>query len=311
MTAIQELKKTLLEIGIVLDNEYLDLYISLINQNLTTKQEIHKTQRHHIIPKYYYKENGLKINNKVENIVNLFFKDHVLAHYYLALCSTKNYYKFSNVFAIKHLLGAKYIKGMPIESSLLKFTGSLQYYQQLYEEGTKHFYDIYHKGKKCSEENKIKSSKRMMNHVWTDEEIKRRVVTRRKNGNWKYSPELIKKLSDSHKGQIAWNKGLKMSKSFSEKVREGKIGKKQSEKHIKARSIGLLGHKVSDTTKQKIAESNKIFVDEEIKSNIILDYTKNNLSPSQLSKKYNFTTWLCRRLLKEANVYLGTGKKYK
>lgn len=46
-----------------------------------------KTQLHHIIPRKYYTYNKLEINNSRENLVNLLYKDHILAHYYLALCA--------------------------------------------------------------------------------------------------------------------------------------------------------------------------------------------------------------------------------
>ena len=62
------LKNILLETNEFLDNEYLDKYVDLITLNKFTKKELYKTQRHHIIPKCYYKNNNLLINNEANNL---------------------------------------------------------------------------------------------------------------------------------------------------------------------------------------------------------------------------------------------------
>lgn len=88
---IEELKRNLLNIGLVVDNNYLDKYCSLIVNNEFTLKEKYKTQCHHIIPRYYFKLNKLKLDNSQNNLVNLSHVDHFWAHYYLALCSTEKY----------------------------------------------------------------------------------------------------------------------------------------------------------------------------------------------------------------------------
>ena len=77
------IKNTLLGTNEFLDNEYLDKYVNLITSNKFTKKEVYKTQRHHIIPRCYYRNNNLIVNNEPDNLVNLLFKDHVLAHCYI------------------------------------------------------------------------------------------------------------------------------------------------------------------------------------------------------------------------------------
>lgn len=84
-------KQELLSINYVVDNEYLDKYVSIINNNETTKKEKYKTNCHHIIPRQYFVRNNIPIDNSDKNIVNLSAKDHVLSHYYLALCVLDNY----------------------------------------------------------------------------------------------------------------------------------------------------------------------------------------------------------------------------
>lgn len=98
------LKEKLLALGIVVDNEYLDKYCKLISDNLTTKKEKFKTQQHHIIPRYFYKKIGIPVL-KEDNLVNLSYSNHVLAHYYLMLCSSTDYFKIQNATMVYIALG--------------------------------------------------------------------------------------------------------------------------------------------------------------------------------------------------------------
>ena len=75
-------------------------------------------------------------------MVNLIYKDHVLAHYYLSLCTT-DVYKYAMISAIYHIIGnVKQMKNRSKNKSntndldyntLLEFIGSLDNYQELYE----------------------------------------------------------------------------------------------------------------------------------------------------------------------------------
>lgn len=95
------IKKLLLDTDVVNDNIYLEKYCKLIELNLTTKRQLYKTQKHHIIPKCYYKSLNLPVNNEKNNLVNLLFKDHILAHYYLTLCAKDLNFKAQNAVAVK------------------------------------------------------------------------------------------------------------------------------------------------------------------------------------------------------------------
>lgn len=89
---IFRLKYQLLAYGLVKDNKYLDLYLQLIIDNLQTEKTKFETQQHHCIPLGIYckafKINVPKVNlRKLSEIlvpdnliVNLKFKDHLLAH---------------------------------------------------------------------------------------------------------------------------------------------------------------------------------------------------------------------------------------
>lgn len=101
------LKEKLLTLNIFDNNEYLDKYCELIESNRDTKREKFKTQRHHIIPVCYYKYSKLQINNSNDNLVNLTYKDHALAHYYLAMCFENIYLKSAMFFALNYILYGK------------------------------------------------------------------------------------------------------------------------------------------------------------------------------------------------------------
>lgn len=85
------LKERLLSCGLVHDNEYLDKYVEIIETKSAPTKEIGIHNRHHIIPRFYFRTNKLTIDDSTENIANLEFKYHILAHYYLALCAVDKY----------------------------------------------------------------------------------------------------------------------------------------------------------------------------------------------------------------------------
>ena len=121
-------KEKLLSTQIIEDNEFLDKYVDLIQKNRSLDYINKKTQRHHIIPVCYYKEINYPVDNSKENLVNLYYKDHVLAHYYLALCSVGKF-KYQNLEPIFIIMGHK---NFPLsEQNILE---KLPEIQRLYEE---------------------------------------------------------------------------------------------------------------------------------------------------------------------------------
>lgn len=122
------LKTKLLSIGIFEDNEYLDKYITLIEHNYNTQAKRCETNKHHIIPRHYYKANNLPLDNSKENIVNLTYRNHMLAHFYLSGC-TFGQNKYWNLYAITRMSGQKYCS-----DAEKAFIEALDDYQKIYTE---------------------------------------------------------------------------------------------------------------------------------------------------------------------------------
>lgn len=93
-------KHTLLNTEMFKDNEYLERYINLINSNLSTESKPFITQQHHIVPVHVFKYKKMPIDNSINNLVNLKFSDHLLAHYYLMRCANNTRVELANANAI-------------------------------------------------------------------------------------------------------------------------------------------------------------------------------------------------------------------
>lgn len=263
----EEIKTELLNIGVVKDNEYLDQYIELIYKNKDTKKQTYKTQKHHIIPKCYYKSRGLKTDNSPKNIVNLLYKDHILAHYYLCLCVSSKELKYPFLLAFTYLINrVDVLKNTQIDNLLLNIQDSkdeiicsLEHYQKLYEElkilkgemtkgRTPH-----NKGKKCD-----------IGRWMTDGKINRRVkdedVQTFLDSGWVYGryniDEIVAKFSNTMTGRPSPKRGSAMSEEQKEKLRQANLGKKQSPETIEKRRKKLVGHEVSEETKQRLRDAN-------------------------------------------------------
>lgn len=162
------LKTYLLNTNCFENNEFLEQYCKLIIANLNTQRIKSVTQSHHIIPKSLYKVLKLKSNNTKKNKVNLLFKDHILAHYYLSLCSSNTELKFYMENALMLLCNTQ---NFDVKALEFYHTCYLDWRKQSSERMTgennpffgKHLSDearaklsAAHKGKKLSEETKAK-----------------------------------------------------------------------------------------------------------------------------------------------------------
>ena len=82
MLDILALKDKLINSGLCIDNQYLDLYTNIIVNNLNTPRIKFKTEKHHIVPKFYFKYMKMACDNSELNIINLYNTDHIKAHVY-------------------------------------------------------------------------------------------------------------------------------------------------------------------------------------------------------------------------------------
>ena len=124
---MEKIKQKLLDSNLYLDNEYLDKYCHLM-MKYDIKPIKFETQQHHILPKHYFIDNNLSIDNSNDNIKTLWYKDHILAHYYLAGCSKDSQEKINNIWAIRYVLNGKNIEDLNIEDI------DLNLYQEWYSE---------------------------------------------------------------------------------------------------------------------------------------------------------------------------------
>lgn len=221
----ETIKQKLLETNYFEDNEYLDKYCELIEINKYTKKEKFKTQSHHIIPKCYYKLVGKEVDNSKENIVNLLYKNHILAHYYLCSC-TSNIFKGKLCHSLFHLINSFNKKEINKIEDILNL--DLEKIQSFYEGWRK-------------------ESSRQLKGI--------------KKGPM--SEEVKKKISQSNKGKQGSNLGKKFSKEICNKISQSKKGFKfseESKKRISEGRKGICGYKLpprTKETKEKISKSNK------------------------------------------------------
>lgn len=107
-------------------NEYLTKYCQIIERN-KRRHRTGSTNAHHIIPKFWFKMMRQSVDNTLSNLVNLEYREHVLAHYYLCLCTTDKL-QFANELALICLSTRKKLN--PSEKQLVQ---QLPLYNNIYE----------------------------------------------------------------------------------------------------------------------------------------------------------------------------------
>lgn len=157
------IRNILLDGNICEDNDYFNKYIELIESNILTEKVIYVTQRHHIIPRFYYKDRNIPVDDSENNIIYLKYCDHVLAHFYLAMSANNERFRSGNLCAVRWCM-RKY----SLSSTEREFIEQLPEIQIFYEEA-KHI--------KCIKDN-------------TPEKISKSLIGRKSiqdsNGNQKY-----------------------------------------------------------------------------------------------------------------------------
>lgn len=233
------LKETLLKTNLFENNDYLDSYVNLIETNRSTPKQKGRTQRHHIIPKAYYDLNNLSIDNSNENLVNLLYKDHILAHYYLACASRDSSFRVKMIFAINFILGNSLKYRIDLDEDLTDFVQSLDNYQELYENSIK-----------LKAEQTAKKLRGRPRDQATRDKISNSSMGRSP------SPEARKKMSEAKIGTTLSEETRKKISAKNKGKKQPWAGRKQSPEEIERRRQKLIGHKTSEETKRKISEKN-------------------------------------------------------
>ena len=92
-----------MHLGISIDNEAFNAYCDIIDKNRDNGASTKDTEKHHIVPRAYYKLNQLPIDNSVDNLVVLSHFDHCLCHYYLCDCLVGTL-KYKNIHAFMRMV---------------------------------------------------------------------------------------------------------------------------------------------------------------------------------------------------------------
>lgn len=228
---MQTIKQRLLDTGQFINNDALDSYVNLIQRNATQERITGQTDKHHILPESLFASRGLAENNSKNCLVNLFFADHILAHYYLWLAAkADSEQRYFNAAAVQ-LLTRRVLPEtkQQLIDSLPEYQVLRENYIQLVQE--------HMTGREVSVDTKQKISKR------------RRGVP----------------LSEEHKAALRKPKSntinMKKPKSHQAKLNMslahiGKTTRPQTEETKLKISATLRGHAVSDYVKEKSREAN-------------------------------------------------------
>lgn len=114
------------------DNEYLQKYSRLVETHSHLGSRKSLTNEHHIVPRSWFKLMGQEVDNSSHNLVTLTYREHVLAHYFLCLC-TRDELKFANELALIGLVNKKCLS-----ESNRQLVKSLPLYNSIYESYIKH-----------------------------------------------------------------------------------------------------------------------------------------------------------------------------
>ena len=128
MNTMCDLYNTLRNTPYFIDNEFLEKYCLLVERHRHTKVKPRLTNSHHIIPKSWFKLNGLTVDNSLTNLVNLPYREHILSHYYLCLCTTDELL-YANELGLMCLLNRKKLN--PTDKYLIQH---LSMYNNIYED---------------------------------------------------------------------------------------------------------------------------------------------------------------------------------
>ena len=89
-------KEDLLKTGYFKNNNFLDKYLYLFNEPV-----LENFEKHHIIPRAFFKIKKIEVDNSKNNLKNISMKNHYLAHYYLTKCTSGTLKRLMNYYFTK------------------------------------------------------------------------------------------------------------------------------------------------------------------------------------------------------------------
>jgi len=198
------IERHLVDNDIVVINKFFNKYLKIVSSSCT--EDVY--DEHHIVPRCYFKHQKISVDNSKLNIVRLSIQDHILAHYYLYMCSKESWFKYANLCSIKYFTGRENIS----EEDLIKILPDIV----ALNEESRRLNSIQHSGS---------------NHV---------------NYGKHLSEETKNKISKAKKGRFNSNGklGSKLSEETKEKIRIAHFGKSKgpmSEEHKRAISVSNKG----------------------------------------------------------------------
>ena len=114
------------------NNEYLEKYVRLVEMHKGKQSRKTLTNKHHILPRSWFKMTGREVDNSAQNLVTLAYREHVLAHYFLCLCTEKEL-QYANELALICLLSRN-----KMSDSNRQLVKQLPLYNSIYESYKKH-----------------------------------------------------------------------------------------------------------------------------------------------------------------------------
>lgn len=256
----------LLDLDYFIDNEYFDAYIKLLELNKDREFITCQTNSHHIVPRHYFLDRNMHIDNSIDNKINLLYKDHMLAHMYLSAC-TQGRDRYRNLYAISYMSGQRYASKTDIDY----VKQNLDNYQELYQEAINAAPNHW-KGKRRSELTckKMSAAKKgktssVKGKIWINDGNINKAINHSELNNYLSAGWIQgRHVHITEEGKIKMDEARRKPRSaeFCEKMRQNRLKQKprtkesiekQSKKmkeYYKTHSGTFLGKKHSEETKE-------------------------------------------------------------
>lgn len=213
------IKDRLLTTGMFIENEFLESYVKLVEENINNDKVKYVTSAHHVVPRYVYKRLGIDVNNSATNIVNLTFLDHMLAHFYLAKCASDETGFYSNACSLFYVLPNLDITDTELIERLIPLEEMETQRRKLQSQIQRGHEVSDSTRKKISQSNRLRFSKsnyRYMKKANIQTKVPLSLVEELQKEGWEQG------VFYTHQ---AWNKGVPCSDEQKEKFSQAKKGR--------------------------------------------------------------------------------------